>query len=108
MIWIAGSYLFIKRWRQQGKLPPHGIQRFWRYFLPLAVDLFLASIAWIIVPRQFLTPMETIGLFTPDVFLIVVLMTVLGAGWALTRTYLTFHPTKCKAIVINLFRLHPF
>ncbi len=73
-----------------------GAQRFWRYFLPLAVDLCLAAIAWILVPRQFLTPMETIGLFTPDVFLIVVLMTVLGAGWALSRTYLTFHPSQVK------------
>ena len=90
VVWIAGSYLFIQRWQHRGKLPPSGIQRVWRYFLPLAIDLFLASIAWILVPRQFLTPMETISLFTPDVFLIVVLMTVIGAGWALTRTYLTF------------------
>jgi len=89
-IWIAGSFLSIKRWQKQGKLPPRGAQRFWRYFLPLAIDLGLASLAWIVVPRQFLTPLETIGLFTPDLFLIMVLMTVLGAGWALARTYLTF------------------
>jgi CubicO group peptidase (beta-lactamase class C family) len=92
VIWIAGSYFFIQRRRRKGSLPPRGVQRLWRYYLPLAVDLILASIAWIFVPRQFLTPMETIGLFTPDIFLIVVLMTVLGAGWALTRTYLTFRP----------------
>jgi CubicO group peptidase (beta-lactamase class C family) len=92
VIWISGSLLFIKHWRQRGILPLRGTQWLWRYFLPLAIDLFLASIAWIIVPRRFLTPMETIGLFTPDVFLIVVLMTVLGAGWALTRTFLTFRP----------------
>lgn len=66
----------------------------WRYFLLLAVNLILASIVWILVPRQLLTPMETIGLFTPDVFLIVVLMTVLAAGWALARTYLTFRPPQ--------------
>jgi CubicO group peptidase (beta-lactamase class C family) len=94
IVWIAGSYLFIKHWRQQGNLPPRGMQRFWRYFLPLAVDLCLASIAWILIPRQFLTPMETIGLFTPDIFLVVVLMTALGAGWALTRTYMTFRSTQ--------------
>jgi CubicO group peptidase (beta-lactamase class C family) len=94
VVWIAGSYLFIQRWRRQKKLPPRGLPRLWRYFLPLAIDLILASIAWIFVPLQFLTPIETIGLFTPDVFLIVVLMTVLGVGWALTRTYLTFHPSQ--------------
>ena len=77
-------------------MPPRGTRRFWRYSLPLAVDLILASIAWILIPRQFLTRMETIGLFTPDVFLIVVLITVLGAGWALTRTYLTFRPATNK------------
>jgi hypothetical protein len=40
--------------------------------------------------------METISLFTPDVFLIVVLMTVLGAGWALARTYLVFTRPKVE------------
>ena len=94
VIWVAGSYLFIRRWRKQGNLPPRGMQWLWGYFLPLTIDLFLASIAWILIPRQFLTPMETIGLFTPDVFLIVVLITVLGGGWALTRIYLTFHPPQ--------------
>jgi CubicO group peptidase (beta-lactamase class C family) len=93
IVWIAGSYLFLQRWRQTGKLPSRGLQLLLRYFLPLAVDLILASIAWILVPRQFLTPMETIGLFTPDVYLIVVLMTALGTGWALARTYLTFRPS---------------
>lgn len=94
ILWIAGSYLFIKRWRQLGKLPPRSIVQLWRYFLPLAIDLCLASIAWIIVPRQFLTPLDTIRLFTPDIFLIIVLMTILGAGWALARTYLTFRPPQ--------------
>jgi CubicO group peptidase (beta-lactamase class C family) len=94
VVWITGSYLFIKRWQQLRNLPPRGAQWFWRYFLPLGIDLILASIAWILVPRQFLTPMETIGLFTPDVFLIIVLMTVLGAGWALIRTYLVFYRPK--------------
>lgn len=94
LVWITGSYFFIKHRRQQGKLPPPGIQRVWLYFLPLSIDLFLATIAWILIPCQFLTPMETIGLFTPDIFLIVVLMSALGGGWALTRTYLTFRPRQ--------------
>jgi len=107
-VWIVGSYLFIQRWRQQGKMPRPGIKRVWLYFLPLAIDLFLASIAWILVPRQFLTPMETISLFTPDVFLIVVLMTVLGVGWALTRTYMTFPRRNRKAIkAVKVIRPSP-
>jgi len=94
MVWITGSYLFLQSWRRKGKLPSHGLQLLWRYFLPLAIDLILATFAWIFVPRQFFTPMETIRLFTPDVYLIVVLMTVLGAAWVLNRTYLTFRPSS--------------
>lgn len=92
ILWLTGSAFFIKRWRQQGKLPVRNAQLLWRYFLPLAIDLCLASMAWIIIPRQFQTPMETISLFTPDVYFIIVLMAVLGAGWAMARTYLTFQP----------------
>jgi hypothetical protein len=95
-MWITGSYLFIKRARQLGKLPPRGIHQLWRYYLPLAVDLCLASIAWIIVPRQFRTPLETIRLFSPDIFLAFVLMTILGASWSLARTFLTFHSHSMK------------
>jgi CubicO group peptidase (beta-lactamase class C family) len=66
----------------------------WEVRGQLVIDLGLASAAWILIPRQFLTPMETIRLFTPDIFLLIVLMTILAAGWALTRTYLTFRPQK--------------
>jgi hypothetical protein len=90
LVWIAGLYLFTQRWQWHGKLPLRGMARFWRYFLPLAVDLILASIALIHVPNQFLTPMETISLFTPDVFLIVLLITILGSAWAFARTSFTF------------------
>jgi hypothetical protein len=36
--------------------------------------------------------METIGLFAPDVFLVIVLVTVLSLGWAIARSFLTLHP----------------
>jgi CubicO group peptidase (beta-lactamase class C family) len=94
VIWITGSYFFIKRWRSLGKLPARGMHRLWRYYLPLAVDFCLASLAWILVPRLSLTPLETIRLFAPDIFLVIVLMAILGASWALARTFLTFHPIQ--------------
>jgi hypothetical protein len=92
VVWIVGWYLVIRRWRRRGKLPLRGMRCFWHYVLPLGADLCLAALAWLIVPRLFHTPMATIGLFAPDVFLSIVLSTCLGLGWALARTILTFRP----------------
>jgi CubicO group peptidase (beta-lactamase class C family) len=95
VVWMVGWYLVIRRWQRRGELPLRGIRRFWHYGLPLAVDLCLAALAWLIVPRMLHTPMATIRLFAPDVFLSIVLVTSLGLGWALARTTLTFRlPAK--------------
>jgi hypothetical protein len=75
------------------------MRRFWHYGLPLGVDLCLAALAWLIVPRLVHTPMATIGLFAPDVFLSIVLITSLGLGWALARTILTFRLPVKEGIV---------
>jgi hypothetical protein len=92
IVWMVGSYLVVRRWQRRGELPLRGMRRFWHYGLPLGVDLGLATLAWLIVPRLFHTPMATIRLFAPDVFLSIVLCTCLGLGWALARTILTFRP----------------
>jgi hypothetical protein len=94
VFWIAGSYLSIRRWRQRGELPPHGISRFWRLYLPLAIDVLPVGIAWIILPTQFHTPMETIALFAPDVFILIVTLTALCFGWAMARIFFTLHPRR--------------
>lgn len=90
-LWIAGSYFSIRRWQQRGELPPHGTGRFWRLYLPLAVDFCQVALAWIIVPAQFHTPMETIALFAPDVFVVIVTLTALSLGWAMARIFITLH-----------------
>jgi len=92
VLWIAGWYLVIRRWQRRGELPLRGMRRFRHYVLPLGGDLCLAALAWLIVPRLFHTPMATISLFAPDVFLSIVLITSLSLGWALARTILTFRP----------------
>lgn len=89
ILWIIGSYLSIKRWRQRDELPPYGINGFWRLYLPLAIDVCPLGLAWILFPAQFHTPMETIALFAPDVFFVIVTLTVLSLGWAATRTCFT-------------------
>ncbi len=94
ILWIAGSYLSIRRWQHRGELPPYGIRRFWRLYLPLAIDLCPVGIAWIILPAQFHTPIETIALFAPDVFIVIVTLTALSIGWAMARTFLTLHPRR--------------
>jgi hypothetical protein len=91
--WMVGWYLLIRRWQRRGELPLRGMRRFWRYVLPLGVDLCLATLAWSIVPRLVHAPITTISLFAPDVFLSIVLIASLGLGWALARTILTFRPS---------------
>lgn len=93
VVWIVGWYMVIRRWQRRGDLSLRGIRRFWRYGLPLGVDLCLATGAWLLVPRLLHTPLATIRLFAPDVFLSIVLLTSLGLGWALARTALTFRRT---------------
>jgi CubicO group peptidase (beta-lactamase class C family) len=92
VLWIVGSYLVIRRWQRRGELPLYGMRHFWRYIVPLGADLCLATLAWLIVPQLFHTPLETIRLFAPDVFLSLVLITVLGVSWSIARTTLTFRP----------------
>ncbi len=95
VLWIVGSYVVIRRWQRRNELPLRRMRRFWYYVLLLAGDLCLATLAWLIVPRLFHTPMETIRLFAPDVFLSIVLITVVGLSWAFARTILTFRlPVK--------------
>jgi CubicO group peptidase (beta-lactamase class C family) len=94
ILWIVWSYLSIRRWQRRGELPPHGISRFWRLHLPLVIDFCPVALAWIIVPAQFHTPMETIALFAPDVFIVIVTLTALSFGWAMTRVALTLYPRR--------------
>jgi CubicO group peptidase (beta-lactamase class C family) len=91
-LWIAGSYLAIRRWQHRGELPPHGIRRFWRLCLPLAIDILPVGIAWIILPAQFKASMEDVALFAPDAFVLIATLTALSIGWAIVRIFLTFHP----------------
>ncbi len=96
ILWIIGSYLSIRRWHQHGELPPHGGHLFWRLYLPLAIDLCPLGLAWILFPAQYHTPMATIALFAPDVFFVIVTLTVLSLSWALARLFLTLYPRRLQ------------
>jgi CubicO group peptidase (beta-lactamase class C family) len=97
ILWMAGSFLAIRRWQRRGELPPHGIHRFWRLFVPLLIDLAPLGLVWIILPSQFQTPMETIALFAPDAFAIIVMLTALSLGCALFRSFHTLRPSRLMA-----------
>jgi len=92
LLWVIGSYVFIRRWQQRGELPPLGIRLFWRLFLPLVIDFCPVVFAWIILPSQFDAPMGAIALFVPDIFAVIVTVTILILGWALARIFLTLRP----------------
>jgi CubicO group peptidase (beta-lactamase class C family) len=95
VVWMLGWYLVLRRWQRRGELPLRGRRRIWSYGLPLGVEICLAALPWLLVPRLVHTPMATIRLFAPDVFLSIVLVVSLGLGCALARTALTFRrPAK--------------
>jgi hypothetical protein len=94
VVWLTGSYVLIQRWQRRGELPVRGWPIAWRYGLPLVVDLGLGGAAWIVLPIQFQTPLATIGLFAPDVFAILVLLTVVGLAGALGRSLFVFRPSR--------------
>lgn len=94
VLWSVGSYLSIRQWRHRGDLPPYGNQRFWRLYLPVVIDFSPVTLAWVILPAQFDAPMETIVLFAPDAFTIIVAVTILCLSWAIARTFLTLRPSS--------------
>jgi nitrate reductase gamma subunit len=61
--------------------------------VPLGIELCLIAAAWLFVPRLVHTPMATISLFAPDMFLSIVLLSALGLTGALARTILMFRPS---------------
>jgi hypothetical protein len=89
ILWIIWSYSSIKRWQNHDELPPRGFSRFWRLYLPLVIDLCPLVLVWLILPAQFDAPMEIVALSVPDVFAVILILTVLCIGWAMTRIYLT-------------------
>lgn len=92
--WLAGSLVFIRRWQRHGELPVRGWPFLWRYALPLVVDLGLGGAGWILLPTQFQTPMTTIGLFAPDVLVILVLVTTLSLAGAVGRSLLLLRASR--------------
>lgn len=92
ILWIVGSYFAIRRWKDHQELPPRGITRIWRFYLPLVIDFCPLVLAWMILPSLVAAPMEAIALFVPDVFLVIVTVTVLSLGWAIARIVLTLPP----------------
>lgn len=92
MLWIVWSYTSIKRWQNRGKLPPRGISLFLHLYLPLVIDFSPVVLTWFILPALFDAPMEIVALSVPDVFVVILILTVLSLGWAMARIFLTLRP----------------
>jgi len=97
VVWIVGSYLVTRRSQRCSKLPSRGVQRLWRSGVPLGINLGLATLPWLIVPRLLHSPIATIRLFAPDLFLGIALLSVLGLAWAVARTILTISVRYARA-----------
>ena len=97
ILWAGWSYRSLRRWQHRGEPPPHGLSRFWRLYLPLAVDLCSVGAIWILVPATVHTPMAAIALFAPDVFAVVVTITGLTVGCAIARTFFALRLRRAHA-----------
>lgn len=101
ILWIVGSYLSIKRWQKHGKLPPRGISRLWRLYLPLIIDFCPVIFVWIILPAQFDVPIDIVALVVPDVFVVILALTILSLGWAMARIFLTLRLHRLMKRVVE-------
>ena len=115
--WAAGSLACIRHWLRRGGLPvrallgapaaasggrqgvsvriarggmPDSWPILWRCALLLAVDLCLGGAAWLILPARFQAPLATIGLFAPDVMVVIGLLTGPSLTGALGRNLFVF------------------
>jgi len=91
-LWIGWSYRSIRRWQNRDEFPPRAISLFWRLYLPLFIDFCPVVLVWIILPAKFDAPMEIIALSVPDVFVVIVMLTMISVGWMIARIFLTLHP----------------
>jgi CubicO group peptidase (beta-lactamase class C family) len=87
ILWAGWSYRSLRSGQRLGEPNPRGPSRFWRLYLPLAVDLCAVGVIWILVPATAHTPMAAIALFAPDVFAVIVTITGLTVGCAIARTF---------------------
>lgn len=87
ILWAGWSYRSLRRWQHRGEPPPHGLSRFWRLYVPLAVELCSVGVIWLLLPATVHTPMAAIALFAPDAFAVVVTITGLTVGCAIARTF---------------------
>ena len=86
VLWTGWSFRSLRRWHR-GEPPPHGLRRFLRLYLPLAVDLSAPGVIWILMPASAEIPVGAIRLFAPDVFASLVATTSLLAGCAIGRAF---------------------
>lgn len=82
--WATLSYRSLRRWARTGE-PRPGVSRLWRLYLPLAVELGVIGTIWLVIPASVQTPIETIALFAPDVFVVGLGITTLAVVCATAR-----------------------
>lgn len=86
VLWSGWSYISLRRWAR-GEPRARRVKASWRLYLPLAIDLSLVGVIWILVPAAVHSTMATIALFEPDVFAMFVTTTGLAIGCASARTF---------------------
>jgi hypothetical protein len=92
---VAGVILALRRiwgWQRRPERRPDGARlASGHVVLPLAADLAVTAALWWLVLDRNGSPIPLLIRYSPDLFLALVIVTILGIGWGLLRTRLTVH-----------------
>ena len=83
---LAWSVRELTRRRQSMPVSPR--RRWLSIAVPLLVDVAVLCFVWIYLPRHFVTTIPTMVRDSPDIRLVIILVTLLATVWAAARTML--------------------
>jgi CubicO group peptidase (beta-lactamase class C family) len=99
---VVGVILALRRiaaWRRHPERRPIGSRLLLGHVaLPLAVDLAVAAAVWWLVLDRAQSPLALIVRYSPDIFLALVIVTVLSVGWGALRSWLTLRRARADQV----------
>ena len=97
---LAGIFLALRRirgWRRDRERRPTGRRLLLGHvLLPAAADIVVAAIFWWLVLDRNESPIALLVRYSPDLFLALLIVTILSVGWGVIRTWLTLRGPRAK------------
>lgn len=99
---VAGAVLALRRirgWQRRPERRPGGARLvFGHVVLPLAADVAVTAAVWWLVLDRDGSPIPLLIRYSPDLFLALVIVTILGVGWGVLRSWLTLRGTRSDRV----------